>query len=235
MKYIDETQGMRDADSSDDVADNSASIEQRLAEIQQQIVELPAGHSATDKAILQIEAAAALVGLGRGEEAWDYGRQAFDVFIAEGNWEKATYACDILFSTDQDGSLAALGMGIWLSVTYPIDPELSVVMLEHVVDETPDDADGAAVAATVALYLVDIRAEGKQLENLSFYTNNLLGRVARRHQDIETQEQFDFWLQKMELDDPAKFLPRLRNVVDVLVQEGWWFDREALQAKLPVN
>ena len=24
-------------------------------------------------------------------------------------------------------------------------------------------------------------------------------------------------------------------VVDVLVQDDWWFDREALQAKLPIN
>lgn len=235
MKYLDENTGMHDADSADDVIDSSASIEQKLAETRQQIIELPAGHSTLDKAVLQIEAAAALVGLGRGEEAWDYGRQAFDVFIAEEQWEQATYACDILFQSDQDDSLPALGMGIWLAVTYPIDPELSVAMLEHVVDETPDDADGAAVAATVALYLVDMRSEGKQQENLSFYVNNLLGKVARRHQDVESQQQFDFWMKKMELDDPDKFLPRLRNVVDVLVQDHWWFDRETLQTKLPVN
>jgi hypothetical protein len=37
------------------------------------------------------------------------------------------------------------------------------------------------------------------------------------------------------LSDPAAFLPRLRNVVDVLVQEDWWFDRAALQAALPVD
>ena len=39
----------------------------------------------------------------------------------------------------------------------------------------------------------------------------------------------------IELREPDKFLPRLRNVVDVLVQDDWWFDREALQAELPVN
>ena len=31
----------------------------------------------------------------------------------------------------------------------------------------------------------------------------------------------------MELNDPARFLPRLRNVVDVLAQDDWWFDRDA--------
>jgi hypothetical protein len=39
----------------------------------------------------------------------------------------------------------------------------------------------------------------------------------------------------MELNDPAAFLPRLRNVVDVLVQDEWWFDRDALQAALPAD
>jgi len=35
------------------------------------------------------------------------------------------------------------------------------------------------------------------------------------------------------LNDPDKFLVRLRNVVDVLVQDDWWFDRDALHAQLP--
>jgi hypothetical protein len=108
-------------------------------------------------------------------------------------------------------------------------------MLQHVVDETPDDADGAAVAAAAGAYIVELRAEGKKKENLAFFANQLLGVVARRHSNVEGQEQFDYWFKKLELDDPSRFLVRLRNVVDVLVQEDWWFDREALQAKLPVN
>ena len=55
-------------------------------------------------------------------------------------------------------SLAALGQGIWLAVTYPIDPELTIELLTHVVDDTPDDADGAAVAATAAMFVADMRS-----------------------------------------------------------------------------
>ena len=50
-----------------------------------------------------------------------------------------------------------------------------------------------------------------------------------------SQEAFDLWMERLELKEPDRFLPRLRNVVDVLVQDDWWFDRETLQAKLPVN
>jgi hypothetical protein len=63
----------------------------------------------------------------------------------------------------------------------------------------------------------------------------MIAAVARRHGNVQEQAQFDFWINKLELSDPAKFLPRLRNVVDVLVQDDWWIDREALTAKLPVN
>jgi hypothetical protein len=91
------------------------------------------------------------------------------------------------------------------------------------------------VAATTALFLADIRASGTQRENLMFFANQLLGKVARRHGDVNSQEAFDLWMDRLELKEPEKFLVRLRNVVDVLVQDDWWFDREALQAKLPVN
>ena len=80
-----------------------------------------------------------------------------------------------------------------------------------------------------------MRTEGRQHEDLSFYVNNLIATVARRHSDVQSQEQFDYWFDKLELNDHVKFLPRLRNVVDVLVQEDWWFDREAIWAKLPDN
>jgi len=140
-----------------------------------------------------------------------------------------------MFLSEQPESLAALGQGIWLAVTFPMDPELTVAMLQHVVDETPPDSDGAAVAATVAHYIVDLRAEGRVREDLMFYTNQLLATVARRHSEVKDQGGFSQWFKKLELEDPAKFLPRLRNVVDVLVQDEWWIDRDAIQAKLPVN
>ena len=142
----------------------------------------------------------------------------------------------MLFAADQPDSLAALGQGVWLAVSFPVDPELSVAMLEHIIEETPDDSQGAAVAAITAHYVVDMRApEGKLRENLLFYTNRLLATVARRLAKIEEQKAFDQWFKSLELDDPAKFLPRLRNIVDVLVQDQWWFDRAALQSRMPVN
>jgi hypothetical protein len=212
-----------------------AALESHLEALQDQLRETESTASASEIADLQLQIARALVGLERGAEAWSVGRQAFDAFLGHQDWESAVDICDVLYESSQDGSLSALGQGIWLAVTFPVDPELSVNLLHHVVDDTPDDSDGAAVAATTAMFLIDVRAEGQQKANLSFFASQILGNVARRHSGIENQEQFDLWMEKLELKEPDKFLPRLRNVVDVLVQDDWWFDREQLQSKLPVN
>lgn len=181
-----------------------------------------------------LELARTLAGLERGGEAWPLGRAALDSFLGREAWEEAADCCDVLFKCNQSGSLAALGQGIWLAVTFPMDPELTVHLLTHLVDETPDKADGAAVAAVTALFLVDHRVTDPQLhEKLHFFASQILGQVARRHGGVSDQQAFDRWMERLELNDPDKFLVRLRNVVDVLVQDDWWFDRELIQSQLP--
>ena len=213
-----------------------AQLEGRLVELREQLAGLPESAGERERAGLQLEIARALQVLGRGAEAWPVGRLAFDAFAAAADWERAADACDVLYQADHAGSLAALGQGIWIGVTFPIDPEISVHLLSHVVDDTPDDADGAAVAAATAAFLADLRApEGPDRDRLLFFANQLLGRVARRHGQVADQEAFDQWVRRLELDEPDKFLVRLRNVVDVLVQDDWWIDRDAIQSQLTAD
>ncbi len=233
MKYLKE-EHMRDADSGEDIQESAYLLEARLAELRQHRAEVRDHHSSA-YADLLLEEGRLLIRLEKMDAAWDAAHAAFDTYLGQENWQSAVEACDVLYAADRPGSLAALGQGIWLAVTFPIDPELTVAMLEHVVAETPDDSDGAAVAAVTAHYVADLRAEGKRRDDLVFYTNNLLGTVARRHSQVQSQEAYDFWVKKLELHEPQLFLPRLRNVVDVLVQDEWWFDRDALRERLPVN
>lgn len=230
MEYLNENTIQSAAGEADD-----ANIESQLIALEDIYKELPADANAVDRAFIELKMARLMIGLDRKEESWTIAKKVLDIFLQASEWEKAVDACDVMFLAEQDGSISALGQGIWLAVTYPIDPELTVALLQHVIDETPDDADGAAVAAATAVYITELRAEGKKKDNLLFFANQMLGQVSRRHSDIETQDQFDLWVEKMELNDPAKFLIRLRNVVDVLVQDDWWFDREELQKTLPVN
>jgi len=172
---------------------------------------------------------------GMQSAAWGMAKESFQIYMEAKQWEDAVHCCDLLYQTEQPASIVALGNGLWLAVTYPIDPELSILMLNNLVDDTPDSSDGAAVAAATAHYLADIRFEGEKRDSTMFLTLNLLSKVAERHSQIDTQDKFNMWMSRLELTDPSVFLKRLGMVVDAIVGESWWYDREALRAELPVN
>lgn len=235
MKYVDMNQFDFGAESGEEAVASTAAIESRLHAVQERLQELGTDGDPVQRADLEKQKAELLIALEEGGEAWASARPTIDVYMNAEQWERAVEAFDLLFRADQPGSLSALGQGVWLAVTFPIDPELTVAMLQHIVDETPDDADGAAVAAATAVYVVDLRAEEQRHSDLHFFAMQLLGNVARRHANVTSQDDFERWMKRLELADPAKFLVRLRNVIDVMVQDDWWFDRDHIQATLPVN
>ncbi|HZW24044.1 MAG TPA: hypothetical protein VFF26_01040 [Gallionella sp.] len=183
------------------------------------------------QARLQLDVAELLVALERNPEAWTLAREAFAAALAQDAWKDAVEACDVLYQCEQEGSAAALGMGVWLAVSFPVDPELTLAMLMHIVEETPDHADGAALAAVAARYVIDLRADDAQHENLGLFANHLIAQVAARHSNVRDQAALDRWMDRLELRDPQVFLPRLGKVVEVIVGDNWWFDRDELRKK----
>ncbi len=217
-----------------DAAASAEYIQKYLEEKQQELAALPADATEIDRARLNLDIAEAKVGIARGDEAWDLARAALDTFIENERWQEAVEACDVLYQTNQPASLVALAHGVWLAVTYPVDPQLSINMLGYIIDETPPNADGAAVAAITAHYIADLRAEEKQRESLMFLTNEMVANVAKAHSKVEDQESLSAWMERLRLHDPADFLPKLALVIGAIVPaEEWWFDREELRSKLP--
>lgn len=174
-----------------------------------------------------------LIELDRLTEAWERAKKIFESGVRDKQWQSAAEACELMFRSEQPLSLPALGHGIWLAVTFPIDPGVTVTLLEHVVNETPDHADGAAIAAAVAIYIVDLRAQGDQYDSLSVTTRQMLTSVARRHSGVEDQADLDTWVGNLGLNDVNGILAGLRRVVEALVEDNWWIDRDAIQAELP--
>lgn len=217
-----------------DAAASAEYIQKYLEEKLQELAALPADAPEIDRARLNLDIAEAKVGIARGDEAWDLARSALDTFIENERWQEAVEACDVLYQTNQPASLAALAHGVWLAVTYPVDPQLSINMLGYIIDETPPNADGAAVAAITAHYIADLRAEEKQRESLMFLTNEMVANVAKAHSKVEDQEGLSAWMERLRLHDPADFLPKLALVIGAIVPaEEWWFDRDELRSKLP--
>ena len=213
-----------------DPADSAEYIKNYLKTKQKELSELPADADEAERALLNLDIAEAMVGVGQEVEAWNVAREAFDYFLTNKDWQNAVKCCDVLYQTSQPASLAALGQGVWLAVTYPIDPQLTVNMLSYIIDETPGKADGAAVAAITAHYIADMRAEGKQHESLIFLTKEMVANVAKAHSGVDDQESMSVWMEKLQLLDPDIFLPRLSLVIGAIVSaEQWWFDRDALR------
>lgn len=183
------------------------------------------------RARMQLDVAEILVALERKPEAWALAREAFDTALEHNAWQDAVEACNVLYQCELEESIAALGMGVWLAVSFPVDPELTLAMLLHIVDETPNNSDGAALAAVTARYVIDLRAEDENHESQGFLANNLIARVAERHSNVRDQAALDKWMDRLELRDPQVFLPRLGQVVEVIVGDSWWFDRNELRKK----
>ena len=183
----------------------------------------------------KLDIADALLALEKKKDAWHVAKESFEIFLQHENWQEAVEACNVMYQTEQPGSINALGQGIWLAVTYPISADTTVTMLHNVVEDTPKDADGAAVAAATAHYIANLRTSGEKQESLGFLTTHVLGQVAKNHSNVESQEAFDMWIARLQLDKPEELLPRMAKIIDVMVGDNWWFDRDELRARLPDN
>lgn len=213
-------------------ADETAALQRELEEKQRALDKL--GNTGTvEVARLQLDIAELLLVLERKEEAWSLARAAFDSALQHDSWQDAVEACNVLYQTEQPASIPALGMGTWLAITFPVEPELTFAMLAHIIDETPDHSDGAALAAVTIRYVIDLRASDDKHEDLALLANNIIARVAARHDKVNDQQGLDAWMDRLELRDPGVFLPRLSQVVNTIVGTSWWFDRDALRNKLP--
>jgi hypothetical protein len=220
-----------------DLAESRPSLQALLKEHEQHLQALPADGDPLERARVRLDIAETLLALQRRKESWDTAREIFDVFASAEAWQNAVETSDVLFQCEQEHSLAALGNGVWLAVTFPVPAQLTVAMLQHIVDETPDTSDGAAVAAMAAHYIAGLRtAEGKERDSLTFFTNQLVASVAKRHRGIENDpDMIKMWIEILGLNDVKELLSRLSLMLDTITGDNWWIDRDALRARLPVN
>ena len=213
-------------------------LKNELNKKQAELGQLKSDSKPIERAKLQYEIAEIMLDAGQAgmpEAAWGLAKESFQIYMQLEMFEEAVQCCDILYRTELPAAVVALGHAMWLSVTYPIDTDLSIVMMKNLIDDTPAKSDGAAVAAVTAHYIADLRLEGEKRESVMFLTKNMITQVAERHSNIKDQGQLNFWMDKLELNDPEIFLPKLAQVIDAIVAGDWWIDRDALRAKLPVN
>ena len=238
MSYLNQHIFDLGADSQEDAKISVESLKRKAEQIQNRIDQCGITDY-EDLNNLKLQLGEILVDLNLSKDAWNCLFPTFNSRIQHQQWEQAVVVCDTLFRSGHDDALIALGHSLWLSITFPVDVTLTLSQLQHVIDETPEDSDGAAVAAAVAAYVADLRitpeTESNTKSDSTLAVGKMLNEVSHRHGNVQTQDEFNSWFEKLELNRPDKFLVRMRNIIDVLVQGQWWIDRPALQALIPEN
>ena len=180
----------------------------------------------------RLELSRTLLDLGESEAAFAMAREVLDAGIQAERYEAAASACEVMYLSERSESVPALGHGLWLALACPMDPELVWRMLHHLVEETPNHSDGAAVAAMLAYFLMEKRAVGAERGRLIFLAQQQVAEVAKRHRGITDEETIGTWVKMHDLDDVDVLLERMASILDTITPT-WWFDREAARARFP--
>jgi hypothetical protein len=228
-KYLNKEQ-IFDAEDGEDMYANEEQLVARLDFFEKQLMGQTADTVVEDKINTLLEIARIQVERYKGADAWERAMTAFDLAKENELWELATEACDAMFLSEGPDALKALGHALWLGVTFPIDAEITVAMLQHLVEESPKGADTKAYAAATAHYIVSVR-RGTD-DDLTFFASQMIASVADEHSHVSDQSTFDLWRKTLQLDKPEVFLSKLSSAIDQLVGEDWWVDRDAIRAKL---
>ena len=230
FKYLNKGHDIFDGDDGEDVYANEEQLQARLEYFEGQLSDLSEAAPVEERIKILLEIGRIQVERYKGADAWEKAHTAFELAHDAQLWELAVEACDVMFLSEGPESLKALGHAIWLGVTFPIDPEITVAMLQHLVEESPEEADTRAVAAAVAHYITSMRC-GKE-DDLTFFALQMLTSVADKHSHIADQSSFDLWRKTLELDKPEVFLKKLSGALDQLVEGEWWVDRDKIRASL---
>lgn len=230
FKYLNKNQDIFDGDDGEDVYANEERLQMRLQYFETQLAGLSDNAPVEQQIKHLLEIGRIQVERYKGADAWDKAFTAFNLAQDDELWELAVEACDVMFLSESPNALVALGHALWLGVTFPINPEITVAMLQHLVEASAEETDTRAVAASVAHYITSIRCG--EAHELTFFTAQMLASVADKHSHVTDQTTFDLWRKTLKLDEPEVFLKKLSGAIDQLVDEKWWIDRDKIKAKL---
>ena len=182
FKYLNKDQNIFDGDDGEDVYANEEQLKTRLEYFEKQLSELSDDSPVKDRINHLIEIGRIQVERYKGNDAWEKAFTAFDLAQENELWELAVEACDVMFLSEGPEALKALGHALWLGITFPIDAEITVAMLQHLVEESPKESDTRAIASAAAHYITSIRC-GKD-DDLTFFASQMIASVADDHSHV---------------------------------------------------
>ncbi|MFN0120189.1 MAG: tetratricopeptide repeat protein [Blastocatellia bacterium] len=125
-----------------------------------------------------------------------------------------------------DEATGYLAQALWIALRAGVPMHHAVNLAARLLEQITPAADAAPMMAAAALWFARTRGEAHpQREQYQQGAFNMLVNCARAR-GISTQEDFDAWVAREGLTDPARVVPALSVALEGMVApDGWLFDR----------
>ncbi len=121
----------------------------------------------------------------------------------------------------------ALHQALWLMIRIQAPLEGSLSLLSYAFKQEDNDPRLPPLLVATALHLVHVRDQNHaRLHDFLETAAGMLGQLLPA--DKRSQEGIQEWYAQPDHHDPRLFLPRLNEVLEELIGDGWYFDRSPL-------
>ncbi len=124
----------------------------------------------------------------------------------------------------------ALQQALWVMIRTQAPLEDSLALLSFTFAQKGNDPRLPPLLVATALHLVQVRDQNHaRLNDFRQTAADML--IQLLPADKHSQEGIQEWLAQLDHHDPRLFLPRLNEVLEELIGDGWYFDRSPLLAR----
>ena len=167
------------------------------------------------------------------DEDWEFSLEKLERFNKSRDWNAALDLLIYLSKKDDHDKLhAAIGQASWLALKLETPIDIVVMSLYNMLLTLGNGHGAAKSVAALANMMTHHRTPDHPDRELAKAQAQQMLHYVSPETGHENQEGFDKWTKENRMDDPDFFVPVVMEVIDGLVRQDWWIDREAIQQEL---
>ncbi|MBF0192129.1 MAG: hypothetical protein HQL99_13465 [Magnetococcales bacterium] len=166
-------------------------------------------------------------------EEWNENRIAIDQLSRQGQWPEVLELLRRLTTKHKNNEIyKALAQRVWVGLKTQA-PAIEVVQsLYHLLNTLgPTHELAPAVCALAQLLAIHRTPDHPDQELAIGHTQQMFSMVCGAL-NITGDEEFQNWVKAKQLDEPDLFIPEIIRMLEMMVGDDWWIDREGLQKEL---
>ncbi|HIJ84290.1 MAG TPA: hypothetical protein HPQ00_08810, partial [Magnetococcales bacterium] len=151
----------------------------------------------------------------------------------EGNWEEVFKQLKTMSLRFKNTEIyKALAQRIWVGLKTETPASEVVLALFHLLNTLGPRHDVAGPIAALAHFMAKHRTPDHPDRDLAMGQAQQMFHRVCEEKGVVGEEAFKIWVKHSRLDDPNHYVPIVMHLLDVMVGDVWWFDRDLLQKEL---